>query len=204
MRPILGLLALCSISLAAQAPAVHDEAWFKGDPKAIMTACADRARGIKPMDSRLVAEYGHAYLASGDRTKAEEAFTAAPLFDLKDGETYRLIAYAWLRHGFKAEGLAAMEKMQEMDPKAKNAFAKGAVNLLDAGLPSEAEALMEKAWKMDKKDWWNCCDFVRAALRAKNGDLAARWCARAVEARPKEERMWNELALAYAESGGSR
>jgi len=110
MRPILGLLALCSISLAAQAPAVHDEAWFKGDPKAIMTACADRARGIKPMDSRLVAEYGHAYLASGDRTKAEEAFTAAPLFDLKDGETYRLIAYAWLRHGFKADARRLAEK----------------------------------------------------------------------------------------------
>lgn len=188
-------------ALAGQVPAGIDEAYFKGDPKTIMAACADRARAIKPNDSRLLAEYGQAYLTSGDRAKAEEAFAAAAKSDPKDGETYRLIGLAWLRMGHKTEALAALAQMQQMDPKAKNAFCKAAVNLLEAGLEAEAEPLMEKAWKLDPKDWQNCAAFARVALKARKAELGARWCARTVEARPKEERMWNELALAFAEAG---
>lgn len=202
MRPF--LLSLVVLPLAAQAPTGFDEAFFKGDPKAIAVACADKARVIKPNDSRLLAEFGRAYLAAGDVARAEEAFRRAVASDPKDGETYRLISFAWLRHGKKAEAVKALEDMQRVDPKAKNAFSKAAVNLLDAGAAVEAEALMEKAWQLDPKDWQNCADFVRAAVRARKPELAARWSARTVSARPKEERMWNELALAFADGGAHR
>ena len=35
-------------------------------------------------------------------------------------------------------------------------------------------------------------------------NLAAKWFSRTVVARPKEDRMWNELALIYADSGTER
>lgn len=199
MRPF--SLVLIALPLSAQVPTAFDEVFFKGDPKAIAVACADKARVIKPNDSRLLAEFGRAYLAAGNLPRAEEAFMRAVASDPKDGETHRLIGFAWLRHGRKAEAVKAFEDMQRMDPKAKNAFSKAAVNLLDAGAAAEAEALMEKAWQLDPKDWQNCADFVRAAVRARKPEVAARWSARTVAARPKEERMWNELALAYADGG---
>jgi hypothetical protein len=69
MRTLLRLAALPAVSLALGAQTYNAE-YFKGDRKAIMAACADKARAIKPKDSRLLAEYGRAYLASGDRVKA--------------------------------------------------------------------------------------------------------------------------------------
>ncbi len=200
MRVAIAVAAVLTCSLAGQVPG-FEEGFFKGDPKAIAVACADKARVIKPNDSRLLAEFGRAYLAAGDRKRAEEAFQRAVASDPKDGETHRLIALAWLRHGFKTEALRAVEDMQRLDPKAKNAFAKGAVDLLDAGLGTQAEALMEKAWQLDPKDWQNCVEFGRSAVRNKKPDLMAKWFQKTVAARPKEERMWNELALAYADGG---
>jgi len=192
---------LLAAPLVAQAPVGVDQAFFKGDPRTVMVGCADRARAIKPKDSRLLAEYGRAYLASGDRAKAEGAFAAALIDDPKDGETHRLIAYAWLKNGFKLEAVAALDKMVIMDPKAKNAFSKAAVNLLDAGLADKAVELMKRAWILDPKDWQNCAEFTRAAVRNGKLDLAAEWAVHTVEAKPKEERMWNELALVYADGG---
>lgn len=192
---------LIAVPLLAQAPAGVDQAFFKGDARAVMAGCADRARAIKPKDSRLLAEYGRAFLASGDRPKAEGAFAAAIADDPKDGETHRLIAYAWLKNGFKVEAMAAFDKMVTMDPKAKNAFCKAAVNLLDEGQANKAVELMKRAWILDPKDWQNCAAFTRAAVRNGKLDLAAEWAMHTVEAKPKEERMWNDLALAYADGG---
>lgn len=200
----LAFLSLLSISGFAQAPAGVDQAFFKGDPRAVMAGCADRARAIQPKDSRLLAEYGRAYLASGDRPKAEGAFAAALIDDPKDGETHRLIAFAWLKNGFKPEAVAALDKMVVMDPKAKNAFSKAAVNLLDAGMAEKAVELMKRAWILDPKDWQNCAEFTRAAVRNGKLDLAAEWAMHTVEGKPKEERMWNELALIYADGGAER
>ncbi|MBL0211106.1 MAG: hypothetical protein IPQ13_09385 [Holophagaceae bacterium] len=197
-------LLLIAAPLLAQAPAGVDQAFFKGDPRAVMAGCADRARAIQPKDSRLLAEYGRAYLASGDRPKAEGAFVAALIDDPKDGETHRLIAFAWLKNGFKPEAVAALDKMVVMDPKAKNAFSKAAVNLLDAGMTEKAVELMKRAWILDPKDWQNCAEFTRAAVRNGKLDLAAEWAMHTVEGKPKEERMWNELALIYADGGAER
>jgi Flp pilus assembly protein TadD len=198
------LLAALGPFLFAQAPAGVDQAFFKGDPRAVMAGCADRARAIKPKDKHLLAEYGRAYLASGNRAKAEEAFAMALMEDAKDGETYRLIACAWLKNGFKPEGVAALDKMVIVDPKAKNVFSKAAVNLMDAGMTDKAVELMKRAWILDPKDWQNCAEFTRAAVRNGKLDLAAEWALHTVEAKPKEERMWNELALVYADGGAER
>ena len=195
------LIAAFGPLLFAQAPAGVDQTFFKSDPRTVMASCADRARAIKPKDSRLLAEYGRAYLASGSRAKAEEAFAAAIANDSKDAETHRLIAYAWLKNGFKPEAVAAFDKMVIMDPKGKNAFSKSAANLLDAGMTDKAVEMMKRAWILDPKDWQNCADFTRAAVRNGKLDLAAEWALHTVEAKPKEERMWNELALAYADGG---
>jgi len=193
------ILALLALPLLAQSSDMKLD--FKGDPKAIMLACADKARSIKPKDSRLLAEYGRSYLTSGDRVRAEEAFKLGVAVDPKDGETHFLIGYAWIRNGFKAEALEAFKQMETMDPKGKNSFARAAVVLLDAGEDARATELMEKAWRLDPKDWQNTVEFARACVRTNKLDLASIWFDRTISARPKEERMWNEIALAYADKG---
>lgn len=192
--------ALALPLLAAAKPGPAEPSAFK-DPKAALLMAVENARSIEGKDSRMLAEYGRAYLAAGDRAKAEEAFAAAVKSDAKDGETYRLIGYAWLRAGFKSEALKVFAQMQAMDPKAKNAFTKAAICLLDAGEAAAADALMEKAWTLDKGDWENVAEYGRACVRAKRFDAAATWFSRATQAAPKEERMWNEIALAYADQG---
>ena len=95
----------------------------------------------------------------------------------------------------------AIADMQVADPKDKNAFTRAAVNLQDFGLAKEADALMERAWILDPSDWQNCVAFGRACLRKARREAAARWFARASQAKPQEERMWNAVALAYADRG---
>ncbi|HEX9011776.1 MAG TPA: hypothetical protein VF804_15525, partial [Holophagaceae bacterium] len=87
MRTLALLLAL---PLSAQAlPPLPDAAFFKGDARQVMVVCAERALTLKAKDSRLMAEYGRAFLAGGDRKRAEETFERAVALDWKDGETYR-------------------------------------------------------------------------------------------------------------------
>lgn len=192
------LLALPLLAGGKPAPLAPDA--FK-DSKGAMLQALTNAQGLESKDSRLLAEYGRTYLAAGDRAKAEASFAEAVKRDAKDGETYRLIGYAWLKAGFKAEAMKAFTDMQAQDPKAKNAFAKAAVLLMDAGDKAAAEALMAKAWDLDRKDWENLVEFGRACVRAKAMDAAALWFSRATDAAPAEERMWNEIALAYADKG---
>ena len=188
-------------TLIAILPLVSQTPDFKGDPKQIMQDCANKARSIEGKDSRLLAEYGRAYLAAGQREMAEETFKVAIARDPKDGETHFLIGYAWLRQGFKEEAFKAFVVMENADPKGKNAFARAAVVLLDAGEEAAATTLMEKAYRLDVKDWQNACEFGRACVRNGKPELASLWFDRTVAAKPKEERMWNEIALAYADKG---
>jgi Flp pilus assembly protein TadD len=178
-----------------------DEGSFKGDAAKISAACAERARLLKPKDGKLLADYGRAYLMAGQRAKAEECFQQARIEDSRDAETHRLIAYAWLKAGHRTEALKALEDMQLVDPKARAAFAKAAVNLNDAGLSKEADALMDRAWILDPSEWQFSVAYGRSCLRKQRRDAAARWFARAVQAKPQEERAWNAIALAYADHG---
>ena len=100
--------ALATLTLVAQAPKptpIFNEAFFNGDRRAILAGCADRARSIKPKDARYLAECGRAYLAAMDKPRAVEAFREAETREPKDGQVLRLIAQAWLKHGYKTEAL---------------------------------------------------------------------------------------------------
>ena len=193
-------LAFCLLALPLFSQAM-DEATFKGDARKLAGACADRARLLRPKDAKMLAEYGRAFLAAGEKGKAEDCFQLARIDKPKDADVHRLIAAAWLRAGQRAEGLKAISDMQVADPKDKNAFTRAAVNLQDFGLAKEAEALMERAWILDPSDWQNCVTFARSCLRKAHRETAAKWFARASQAKPQEERMWNAIALAYADHG---
>lgn len=193
-------LACCLLALPLLAQAL-DEATFRGDSRKLAGACADRARLLRPKDAKMLAEYGRAFLAAGERSKAEDCFQLARLESPRDGDVHRLIAAAWLRAGQRPEALKAIADMQAADPKAKNAFTRAAVNLQEAGLSKEADTLMERAWILDPSDWQNSVTYGRSCLRKARREAAAKWFARASQAKPQEERMWNAIALAYADHG---
>jgi len=194
------LLACCLLALPLVSQGL-DEAGFRGDAHRLAGACADRARLLRPKDGKMLAEYGRAFLVAGERAKALDCFQLARIEKPRDADVHRLIAVAWLRAGQRAEALKAIADMLVADPKDRNAFTRAAVNLQDAGLAKEADALMERAWILDPSDWQNCVAFGRACLRKARRDASARWFARASQAKPQEERMWNAIALAYADNG---
>ncbi len=195
------LAPMLSLTLGAANKAPLPVPDFQAAPGQISAFCATNAQVLDPEDSRLLAEYGRAYLASGQREKAEATFKAAIASDPEDGRTHFLIGYAWLRNGFKAEALQAFHLMQTSDPEDKNSFTRAAIVLLDADETEAAVMLMEKAYALDPKDWQNACEFGRACLRKGMKDAAAIWFKRTIDAKPREERMWNEIALAYADNG---
>jgi predicted Zn-dependent protease len=192
--------ALCLLVLPLFSQGM-DEASFRGDARKVAGTCADRARLLRPKDAKMLAEYGRAFLAAGERAKAEECFQMARIDKPRDADVHRLIAVAWLRAGHRGEAMKAVADMQVADPKDKNAFTRAAVNLQDFGLAKEADALMERAWILDPSDWQNCVTYGRSCLRKTHREAAARWFARASQAKPSEERMWNAIALAYADHG---
>jgi Flp pilus assembly protein TadD len=192
------LCCLIALPLCSQA---LDEATFRGEPKKLAGTCADRARLLRPKDAKMLAEYGRAFLAAGERAKAEDCFQLARIDKPRDADVHRLIAVAWLRGGQRNEALKAIADMQTADPKDKNAFTRAAVNLQDFGLAKEADGLMERAWILDPSDWQNSVAYGRSCLRKSRREAAAKWFARASEAKPQEERMWNAIALAYADHG---
>ena len=193
-------LAFCLLAIPLFSQAM-DEAAFRGDGRKLAGSCADRARLLRPKDAKMLAEYGRAFLSAGERAKAEECFLLARIDKPKDADVHRLIAVAWLRAGQRGEALKAIADMQVADPKDKNAFNRAAVNLQDFGLAKEADTLMERAWILDPSDWQNCVSFGRSCLRRNQREAAAKWYARASQAKPQEERMWNAIALAYADHG---
>ena len=193
--------ALCCLFALPLLSQALDEAAFKADPRHLAGACADRARLLRPKDSKMLAEYGRAFLVAGERAKAEECFQQARTESPRDADVHRLIAVGWLRGGHRAEAMKAIADMQLADPKAKNVFTRAAVNLQDLGLAKEADPLMERAWNIDPSDWQNCVAFGQACLRKSRREAAAKWFSRASQAKPQEERMWNAIALAYADNG---
>jgi len=199
---ILALL-LAAAALQAGPPAVQ-ESFFARDSKLIIADCTAQAHRIKFRDSRLLAEYGRSYLAIGKRSLAEEMFEQAVANDSRDPGTRFLIGWAWLKNGFHKEAVAEFDEMVKVSPKAKNWMTKAAACLLGAGLEAEAVKFMELAYQRDKKDWQNCVHFGRAALGAQKKELAATWFLRALHADPADECVWNDIALAYTDGGGTK
>ncbi|HJW32221.1 MAG TPA: tetratricopeptide repeat protein [Holophagaceae bacterium] len=198
-------LALLGFSLVAplvaQTPgAKFTEGFFKGDRKAILQACADEARAIKPKDAKWLAEYGRAYLAALDRPKAEAAFKEALAKEPKDGEVHRLIGVAWLKHGFKQQALEAYGLILSLDAKNKDALVAAALDLAEVGLVNDAEKFISAFAAMEKDDWKTFVQFGRAFLQSGNRDQAAKWFSRAVTCKPKEEKVYLEISRAFADS----
>jgi tetratricopeptide (TPR) repeat protein len=197
------LLALAALSLAAQAskPApTFDEAFFSGDRRAILVGCADRARSIKPRDAKYLAECGRAYLAAMDKPRAVEAFREAEAREFKDGQVLRLIAQAWLKHGYKTEALEGYEKILQRDPKNKDAVTQAAVDLAEVGLVNEAGRYMGVLVTLDGDSWERFLLFGRALLVAGQRRKAAVWFARATALKPNEEKVFLEISRAFAET----
>jgi tetratricopeptide (TPR) repeat protein len=197
------LLALAAVVLAAQAPnppPAFDEAFFGGDRRAVLEGCADKARSIKPKDAKYLAECGRAYLAATDRPRAVEAFRAAEARESKDGQVLRLIAQAWLKHGYKTEALEGYEKILQRDPKNKEAITQAAVDLAEVGLVNEAGRYMGVLVTLDGDSWERFLLFGRALLVAGQRRKAAVWFARAVALKPNEEKVFLEISRAFAET----
>lgn len=131
-----------------------------------------------------------------------ESYLAALKSALKDADPALVQDALWDAEAHLNSGLAAQREQHPEVPEAE------ALAGLQAtfGTPEEvAEAYLEReavvAQALDPKDWQNCVEFGRAGVRNSKKDLAATWFERTVAARPKEERMWNEIALAYADGG---
>lgn len=189
-----------ALPLLAQSSPTFNETFFKGDRKAILIACADQARSIKPKDAKWLAEYGRAYLAAMDRHKAEAAFKEATEKEPKDGEVHRLIGNAWLKHGFKTQALEAYGRILQLDGKNKDALVAAAIDLAEVGLVVESEKYTAAFVQQEKDDWKTFLQFGRAYLGSGNRDRAAKWFAKAVEVKPKEEKVYLEISRAFAES----
>ena len=200
MRTTLLLLASLCVSAQTAKPTLFDEAFFSGDRRAILQGCADRARALKPKDAKYLAECGRAYLAAMDRPKAEAAFKDAEAREAKDGQVLRLIAQAWLKHGYKTEALEGYEKIVKRDPKNKEALTQAAVDLAEVGLVTEAERYMGVLMALEKDDWERFLAFGRALLVAGQPKKAAQWYARAAALKPHEEKLFLEIALAVADT----
>ena len=197
------LLALATLALAAQAPKTtpaFDETFFGGDRRAILEGCADKARSIKPKDAKYLAECGRAYLAAMDKPKAVEAFKEAEAREYKDGQVLRLIAQAWLKHGYKTEALEGYEKILQRDPKNKEAITRAAVDLAEVGLVNEAGRYMGVMVTLEGDSWERFLQFGRALLVAGQRRKAAVWFARAVVLKPNEEKVYLEISRAFAET----
>lgn len=193
---------LAILPVIAQAPKAptFDAAFFDGDRRTILEACADRARALKPKDARFQAECGRAYLAALDRSRAEAAFKDAETREPNDGEVLRLVAQAWLKAGYKTEALDAYEKILKRDPKNKEALTSAGVDLAEVGLVAEADRYMTALSALEKDDWRRFLLFGRALLLSGHRKLAAPWFARAVALKPDEEKVFLDISRAFAET----
>jgi cytochrome c-type biogenesis protein CcmH/NrfG len=201
MRAALLLLATCSLSAQALKPTpIFNEAFFNGDRRVILQACADKVRSIKPKDAKYVAECGRAYLAALDKPKATEAFRDAETREPKDGQVLRLIAQAWLKHGYKTEALEGYEKILQRDPKNKEVITLAAIDLAEVGLVNEAERYMGVLVALDKDNWERFLLFGRALLVAGQRKKAAVWFARAAILKPNDEKLFLEISRTFAET----
>ena len=204
---LLAAAALC-LSLRAQSPASRvgvDEAFFKQDPKVVMRACTAEARRLAKRDLHVIAECGDVLLTLGDRAQAEALFDELPRRSPRaDGETYRLVGRAWLRHGFQAEALKAYDQMLDTPSNLswdarKNYLKRAAIDLVQAGLTDRALSMVEASYAEDRGDAQNCFEIGAAALTVGQTDLAVRCFQRAFKAEPRDVDPWLSAAGALGD-----
>jgi tetratricopeptide (TPR) repeat protein len=178
---------------------VADESFFKGDPVQVMLACSDRAQVFRPNDSRLLAEQGRAYLAAGQRARAEALFAAAVKSDRNDPTTHRLIAESWLKAGEKGPVPDELAKAKTCSGYRRDPLFEFAVLLMDHGMKEEALTTMERGWWLDH-EWEEALTFAGACLRAGLQNEAAEWMFRGISLRHKKPDAWHDLAKIMAKN----
>lgn len=190
-------LLLASLPLLAQTP---DAAFFKGDPKAIIQAAAEKARSLRPNDRDTLSVVAQGYLATGERAKAESLFLSMERRS-SSIKTYGLIAKAWLQAGIKDPVPALVEKAKATGSRDGDDLTEFAVILMSGGMPKEAGDIMGLAYTADPKNHDGCLDFARACLRAGRPQDALPWLQRALQAKPQDADIWRDVAMALADHG---
>lgn len=194
-------LALLSLAAPAEDPRpAFDEAFFDGDRRVVLRGLAERLNTLKPGDVRILVDCGRAHLAALDKVKAQEYFKRAEAKEPKDGQVLRLIAQAWLRHGYKNEALENYALVLSRDPKNKEALAQCGADLAEVGLAAEAEKAMNALAAIEKEDWRAFIGFGRAFLVGGQRQKASLWFARALAVKPKEEKAHQEILRAFTET----
>lgn len=192
-------LLFATSALVAQAS--FSESFFMGERKAILKACAGQARSMKPRDARLLAECGRYFMAGGDPKSAEEAFLIATTLEPKDGKVLRLMGLAQLKQGQRKEALATYDLIISRDPGNKEAIGQVVVDLAEAGFANEANRYAQISATLDSGDWHRFIEFGRAFLVGGRRKEAASWFSRACILKPGEEKVYLEVAKAFAEAG---
>lgn len=195
------ILALLSLAASAEEPPPpFDEAFFNGDRRQVLRALADRLNALKPGEARFLVDCGRAHLAVLDKARAQDYLKRAEAREPKDGQVLRLIAQAWLRHGYKNEALETYALVLARDPKNREALAQCGVDLAEVGLAAEAEKAMNALAALEKDDWRAFIGFGRAFLVGGQRQKASAWFARALAAKPKEEKAYQEVLRAFTET----
>lgn len=195
------LLAAFGSALIAQSPFTsYTEEFFNGDRRKILRDMGDALRALKPRDAKYLAEVGRAYLASGDKAKAQETFKLAEALEPKDGKVLRMIAVAWLKHGYRTEALDGYELVFTRDSGNKDAVMDAAIDLAEAGMVPQAEKFMNHYLAMESSKWEAYVAFGKALLVSGQRKKASPWFARAVAVKPNEEKVYQEIARAFADT----
>lgn len=193
-------LALLSMPLLAADPPGLNEAFFNGDRRSVLVGLAERLNSLKPGDAKFMVDCGRAHLACLDKPKALGYFKRAEAKEPKDGQLLRIIAQAWLRHGYKNEALETYNLVLVRDPKNKEALVLSAVDLAEVGLVAEAEKYMNAHLALEKEDWRAFITFGRAFLVGGQRQKASFWFAKALAVKPKEEKAYQEILRAFTET----
>lgn len=154
----------------------------------------DKEAGDLEEPALLAARKGDLALAEGlmnryrqrKGTSGWKAYAGLGVACLEAGDLAR--ALEWLRRG-------------ALNKEAKEHLGWAAVRLMDLREPKHAKEMFDLALALDPGDWPNCTEFGRAALRQGERELAAEAFQRGSRQNPMSGRMWNEIALAYAERG---
>lgn len=190
---VLGGVISLSPMAVAQTKGVS-EAFFKREPNLVARECVERAMALKGGKSRVLAQAGRAYLLTGDRAKAEALFQQV---NLRDAESARWVAQAWLEAGEPKRAEVALVQMPNYGWGAKEELLNAAVLLLEHGRGVAAEMHMNAVLAIDGSDWERTLTFGIACLKMGRQDLAAPWFKKVIRMQERKAEAWASMAEAF-------
>lgn len=203
------LLTACLVltPAAAQTPSPGSKAFFLQDPKAVITGCIKEIASLAREDGELesMVGMGQLHLAAGNWRQAEDRFDRAEaLLTTSQGRIFQLIGSGRLRSGDTQEARIYFDKLLGWKLKDSDPYFGAAKDLLRAGFEKEAGVCMERAWLLKMSDWKAMLGFAQVAASAGRKGLAADWCQRALDAVPREARVWSLAARILADAEATK